>query len=265
MIEIIDLEPIGEDDDPTLEDPVVLLVEPLPGIDVSPGVLDPTEGPPQVDMPQASLEAADGPGDSGTWHDIIQEVWENYVGDGETSIGNPEAYTDVWDIQDSENSTFTLQRCILEVLGVEVTEAELSQLPFNQPIDAGPGDEAWVPFMMSNFNNVLEYYGLEAERGIGNPEVLLSYLSQGYSMVVPVDIGELRADSVIEEAWEFVEDILQRPDGFTWVTGIDMSDPDDPQVIVNDTDRPDGAAQRYPLSRFLDAWEDGDHYFVMVR
>ena len=46
------------------------------------------------------------------------------------------------------------------------------------------------------------------------------------------------------------------------VTGIDLSDPSNPMVILNESGSPDGAGVRYPLDRFMDAWDNSDCYYV---
>ena len=46
------------------------------------------------------------------------------------------------------------------------------------------------------------------------------------------------------------------------MTGFDVSDPDNPMVIVNDPGHPDGQGHAYPLDRFMDAWENSN--FIMT-
>lgn len=44
------------------------------------------------------------------------------------------------------------------------------------------------------------------------------------------------------------------------VTGIDVSDPDNPMVTINDSGV--GATMSYPLEKFVDAWENSDCFYV---
>ena len=46
------------------------------------------------------------------------------------------------------------------------------------------------------------------------------------------------------------------------VTGLDMRDPENPLVYLNDPGDPNGAARPYPLEKFADAWKDSGEYYV---
>jgi hypothetical protein len=46
------------------------------------------------------------------------------------------------------------------------------------------------------------------------------------------------------------------------VTGIDISDPSHPMVILNDSGTPNGDSVRYPLAQFMDAWGNSDCFYV---
>jgi hypothetical protein len=41
-----------------------------------------------------------------------------------------------------------------------------------------------------------------------------------------------------------------------------MSDPGHPMVIINDSGVPNGAAVKYPLNQFTDAWENSGFYYT---
>jgi hypothetical protein len=172
--------------------------------------------------------------------------------------GTPWVNQFFWDFQDlSYNCTAAVQYCILQAFGIEATEAEVTQLALEQ----GWLTESGGSF--SDLGKVLEYYGVETHSNVnGTIEDVIAELCQGHAVIVPVDAGELWADTFLERLWEWMEDVLGIPDHVVWITGVDMSDPDNPQVIVNDTGAPDGAGQRYPLSEFIDAWED--HNFAYI-
>jgi hypothetical protein len=52
------------------------------------------------------------------------------------------------------------------------------------------------------------------------------------------------------------------PDHAIVVSGIDFSDLNNPQVIVNDPGLPDGGGMQYPLKHFLEAWNDSNCAYV---
>ena len=163
-----------------------------------------------------------------------------------------------WDAQDlSYNCSVAVQNCILQYFGIEVSEAELTELAMeNEWLTEGGAH-------ISDVGRLLEYYGVETHSNVNATlEDLMSELSQGHAVIIPVDSGELWANTFFEELWELMEDILGMPDHVMWVTGVDMTDPDNPQVIVNDTGHPEGAGQRYPLSEFMDAWEDANFTYI---
>ena len=116
---------------------------------------------------------------------------------------------------------------------------------------------------IADVGKLLEYYGVETHSDANATlEHLISELAQGRAVIIPADFGELWADTFLERLWEWMEDVLGMPDHVVWVTGIDLTDPDNPEVIVNDTGHPDGAGQRYPLSEFMDAWKDSRFTYI---
>lgn len=46
------------------------------------------------------------------------------------------------------------------------------------------------------------------------------------------------------------------------VTGIDMSNPDQPMVILNDPGAANGGGAMVPVDAFVDAWEDSGCFMV---
>ena len=155
------------------------------------------------------------------------------------------------------NCTVAVQTCILKWYGIDISEMLLTQFATEQ---------GWLTEKGGSFadlGKVLRYFGVETHTRLNATfDDLLNELQQGHAVIVPVDAGELWADDLFSRLWEYMEDLLGIPDHVVWVTGIDMSNPDDPQVIVNDTGHPDGAGQRYPLSEFRDAWEDANFDYI---
>ena len=195
--------------------------------------------------------------------DALKELGiETWLGDwvtrSEDSVGTPNAYHAFYDYQDLPyNCSVAVQYCILRAFGVDVTEAELTELAM---------EKGWLTHngaSIEDVGKVLEHYGIDIHcRQNASLAHLIVELERGHSVIIVVDAGELWADDIGEHTYEWLEDIVDRPDHVVWLTGIDLSDPDNPQVIINDTGHPDGAGARYPLSEFKDAWEDGNYTYI---
>lgn len=98
---------------------------------------------------------------------------------------------------------------------------------------------------------------------------LLGELQQGHGVIVGVNSSELWDQSLLGEIKRFFMDALgldnpdfNPADHALVVTGVDLSDPSHPQVILNDSGMPGGAAVRYPLDQFVDAWQNGGYYYT---
>ena len=88
-------------------------------------------------------------------------------------------------------------------------------------------------------------------------EELMAELAQGHKVIVGVDSGEAwRTDFPLEDFFG------QSADHAIWVTGVDMTDPGHPKVIVNDSGDPSGAGKAYDLALFKDAWQDSGFFYV---
>lgn len=187
--------------------------------------------------------------------DVFTEVQDTSV---EHITGTPAVNELYWGHQRlGYNCTVAVQTCILKWYGIDISEMLLTQFAMEQ---------GWLTENGGSFEDlgkVLGYFGIQTHARLNATfDDLLNELQKGHAVIVPVDAGELWADSLLSRLWEHVEDLFGIPDHVIWVTGIDMSNPDDPQVIFNDTGHPDGAGQRYPLSEFRDAWEDADFDYI---
>lgn len=145
------------------------------------------------------------------------------------------------------------QEMILREFGIEVSEAQLVY-------DATAN--GWLTNQGTSLEDVgrlLEYYGVPVHRGYGNGiESLATELAMGHKVIVAVDSGELW-----KQDW-FFEDLVD-PNGADHavvVSGLDVSDPTNPQVYLNDPGDPKGAGKAYPLDEFLNAWRDSGCYYV---
>lgn len=151
-----------------------------------------------------------------------------------------------------------VQQLILESRGFDITETELR----DEAIENGwYAPDYGTP--LKYVGNLLEGYGLEVHRSyhssIGD---IASELSQGHSLVLAVDSGELWHDGPRET----FEDIImgENADHAVLVNGI-MTDPFTAELNVLLTDPGTGdVCVEYPLEQFEDAWADSGEFLISV-
>lgn len=145
------------------------------------------------------------------------------------------------------------QQMILRQFGIDVSEA---QLVYDATVNGWLTRDGMDPM---DAGRLLEYYGVPVHYSFGSDiESLVSELAMGRKVIVAVDSGELWKQDWFFEDWV-------NPNGADHavvVTGIDLSDPNQPKVYLNDPGDPNGAGKAYPLDEFLDAWSDSGQYYV---
>jgi hypothetical protein len=106
---------------------------------------------------------------------------------------------------------------------------------------------------------LLEQYGVPchsaSQATVGD---LISELALGHKVIVGVHAGDLwypERPDVLALAGDHADHAI-------WVTGVDLSDPNRPMVIINDSGAPDGAGKAYDLRQFVDAWSDSGFFYV---
>lgn len=95
---------------------------------------------------------------------------------------------------------------------------------------------------------------------------LIQELEAGNKVLVPVDANELWNNVVLTQANEDIDADLPgvntRENHVVWITGIDVSDPDDPKIIINDSAGQSGRSASYDLFEFFSAWEDAEYVYT---
>jgi hypothetical protein len=145
------------------------------------------------------------------------------------------------------------QQMILDQFGLDVSEQELMYIGLENGWLTNGGTSP------DDMGRLLEYHGIGTHANEGGGVLsLLEELRLGHKVIVGVDSGELwNQDS-------FWQDFVQ-PNGADHavvVTGLDLRDPENPLVYINDPGDPNGAARPYPLEKFADAWNDSGEYYV---
>lgn len=182
------------------------------------------------------------------------QTFDPAIVDMENIIGDPESYIDNWHEQETGFScAVTSQEFIIEeLLGVELEEAQLRRIAV---------ENGWLTEQGTNHDDVgklMELMGLTVERSYGNTfEDLCDSLSRGIHPVVSVDADEL---------WDGFNEELFAPgidsNHAIQVIGVDMSDPENPMVILNDSGVQNGCGAMIEKDIFMGAWEDSGCYMT---
>lgn len=98
---------------------------------------------------------------------------------------------------------------------------------------------------------------------------LVAELQNGHGVIVGVNSAELWDEGMWNKIKQFFYDAFgldtaefNPADHAVVVTGVDVSDPGNPMVIINDSGIANGAAVRYPLDQFVNAWENSGFYYT---
>jgi hypothetical protein len=182
-------------------------------------------------------------------------------------IGDPEYQTEYWEYQNmDDNCAVAAQTSILnQYLDEPISLEEANYFAYaNGWYAPGYGTS------MGDMANLLDVHGVPTH-SVENASIeqLVDELQQGHRVIVGVNSDELWDQGPLVEFWNwFIEVFGLDSSEFTpanhavVVTGVDLSDPDNPQVIINDSGNPDGAGCPYPMDRFADAWQNSDFHYV---
>jgi hypothetical protein len=181
---------------------------------------------------------------------------ENVGAQADSNIGTPAEDTSTWDGMQNYDDTCAVrcQEFILEQFtGTEVDEAGLVQTAAdNGWYTPGGGTDP------EDVGKLFELYGVPTSTyENANAFNLANELAQGHKVIINVDSGELwnEEDPVLKDVASRSD--VDGADHAVVVSGIDTSDPTDPQVILSDPGTGEARAH-YPMDEFLAAWQDSD-------
>lgn len=183
---------------------------------------------------------------------------------GDTTIGDPNKLECEFQIR-PDNCAVEAERSIINIfLDSPLTQQEAiyisSSHGWYQP---GVGtSQADIGQMMDTYNI--------PNHTVVNASVtdLAGELAQGHGIIVGVDSEELWDTGLLAELKQWLSNTFGIDFGDTGanhavvVTGIDVTDPNNPMVIINDSGVPNGQGQPYPMDKFLHAWEDSNCYYT---
>lgn len=172
---------------------------------------------------------------------------------GETIIGNPEKDMETWHMQEGNMScAVCCQEFIAEqVTGQEFTEQEFCELAeshgwFDPESGTTPGD----------VGKILEYMGFDVTRQEGvTVQELAQMLENGEKIIVGVN-------NMVLMNREFANIPGMSANHAVQVIGMDTTDPNNIQVILNDPGVPDGRGIRHSLEEFEAAWNTGNNFTI---
>jgi hypothetical protein len=178
-------------------------------------------------------------------------------------IGDPAAQMDDWIFQDADNCAVAAEISIInQFLEENISLEDASYISMsNGWYQPGMGTNP------SEIGNLMDQAGIPNHTVMGATiEQLALELQNGNGVIVGVNADELWDQGILNDIKQFFLDAfgldnINPANHAVTVTGIDLSNPDNPMVIINDSGVPNGAAVRYPLDQFADAWENsGFHY-----
>lgn len=116
--------------------------------------------------------------------------------------------------------------------------------------------------------NMMDKFGIDNHTNTcATAADLAMELQQGHGVIVGVNSSELWETGPLAEikheickACGLDNPVWSPADHAVTITGIDVSDPDHPMAILNDSGV--GATVKYPLDKFIDAWENSGCYYV---
>ena len=109
---------------------------------------------------------------------------------------------------------------------------------------------------LDNTGNVLEAMGLEVERDYdGTLSEVMQALADGEKVICGVDNMILYDPRFADMPGRVANHAVQ-------LVAIDFSDPENPQVILNDTGVPNGQGIRHDLDVFMAAWKTSGNFAV---
>lgn len=168
-------------------------------------------------------------------------------------VGDP---TNPYQQQYIDTCAIKSQQLILNEFGIPVTEDDCVKYSMEKGWYHNDGSGT----TFEDIGKLLTDAGVPCTQSEGaNVYDLANQLAQGHKVVVAVDSGELWDNGILDWLKDFF--FGNTPDHAVIVAGVDMTDPDNPMVLV--TDPGNGTPTKpYPLDQFMDAWADSECYMV---
>ena len=214
-----------------------------------------------------------------SFSEYVEDVWTDWTApydsdstspyttysgsDSDAVSGEPLQAMDHWELQSKPDTCAVVAQMMVveELTGRELTQEEVVRVAENAGVYVeGMGTPQEL------LGGVIEAYGLESET-IEHASIsdIESHLNSGEKMVVAVradDYWNPEAGAMDEQLYKSLGLPDPGANHCVEVIGIDRSDPEHPQVIVNDSGHPDGRGMAIPIEQFEDAWANSGNVLV---
>lgn len=182
-------------------------------------------------------------------------------------IGVPNAQAEFWEMQEfADNCEPTSESFIIRQFGFD----EISTNDFAYISQANGWYSPGSGTSPDCIGEMMDLFGIE-NHTIENAtiEQLAHEIASGHGVIVGVKSDQLWDQGPLQDLFNwaakqfgFDNPVDSPADHALCVTGFDVSDPDNPMVIVNDPGHPEGQGAAYPLNEFMNAWENSN--FLMT-
>jgi len=184
--------------------------------------------------------------------------------DNEYYIGDPGEQFNYWIHQDApDNCAVAAETSIINQFGDHMSLDDASYISAsNGWYHPGSGTQ------FDEIGNLMDLDGIPNHTVMGGTvQQLAAELQQGHGIIVGVNSAEIWDEGIWNDIEQFFLDAfglgnISPADHAVVVTGLDVSNPNHPMVIINDSGVPNGAAVRYPLAQFKDAWENSGFFYT---
>lgn len=128
-------------------------------------------------------------------------------------------------------------------------------------------------------NFLVDHYDVDYHVGFAYDfSWLVRELEAANKVIAFVDANEIWGDPNFIQTAQIVADRVPIQDGndlpagqvtsvqnhAIWITGIDLKDPANPKIIINDSGQPSGESATYSLPQFLASWEDAEFIYTAI-
>ena len=178
-------------------------------------------------------------------------------------IGDPISHIHEWEMQiEDDNCAVAAEVSLINHFGFNISQAEANMISAeNGWYQPGGGTSP------SDIGNMMDMFGIDNHHCYNaTVQDLAAELAAGHGVIVGIHNDDLYNNSSFSN---IICDIfgIDNPQDMpanhaVVVTGIDMSDPSNPMVVLNDPGTPNGAGATYSLSAFMDAWENSNCTYI---
>ena len=171
----------------------------------------------------------------------------------ETIIGNPEKDMESWHMQDSDVSCAV---CCQEFIAEQVTGREFTEQEFCDLAEKQGWFDPETGTALKDVGRILEYMGFDVTHDEGvTVQELAQMLENGEKIIVGVNNMVLMNPELANVPGMSANHAVQ-------VIGMDVADPNNIQVILNDPGIPNGRGIRHSLDEFEAAWNTGNRFTI---